>query len=399
MKLKKEYLRYLVVCAGIIVLASGFVFMHFGGFDTGKSLDVSEMQYYAKPIESILIPDNARIIALGEATHGNKEFQKLKLDVFKLLVEKYGVKGFVLEGDFGGCEEVNAYIHGGTGTAEEAVKKIGFQIYKTEEMMHLLEYMKAYNKNANEGEDLRFYGMDMQRQTYSLEALKQECSKYGIDTTFAEEPLDAEHLLKLKGSLEMYNADSKCIQYTDVLLQNLDIMSASEAKGALKRDAYMAENVEWALQQERDRGYNRIFISGHNEHVAKWGSYVSMGKLLSEKEDYGYYVIGTDFYKTRCNLSLSKNKRTVQTFYSHDPVAKTAMLAGFSECWLDFSTLDETTELSQCVQNYTYLGTLGDSYSFIQRLLPPSYRMFQPPATLYDSMIYISEASPTKIRQ
>lgn len=85
--------------------------------------------------------------------------------------------------------------------------------------------------------------------------------------------------------------------------------------------------------------------------------------------------------------------------YSHDPVAKTAMLAGFSECWLDFSTLDETTELSQCVQNYTYLGTLGDSYSFIQRLLPPSYRMFQPPATLYDSMIYISEAAPTKIRQ
>lgn len=92
MILKKEYLRYLVVCAGIIVLASGFVFMHFGGFDTGKSLDVSEMQYYAKPIESILIPDNARIIALGEATHGNKEFQKLKLDVFKLLVEKYDVK-------------------------------------------------------------------------------------------------------------------------------------------------------------------------------------------------------------------------------------------------------------------------------------------------------------------
>ena len=61
---------------------------------------------------------------------------------------------------------------------------------------------------------------------------------------FAEEPLDAEHLLKLKGSLETYNADSKCLQYTDVLLQNLDIMSASEAKGALKRDAYMAENVE-----------------------------------------------------------------------------------------------------------------------------------------------------------
>ena len=31
------------------------------------------------------------------------------------------------------------------------------------------------------------------------------------------------------------------------------------------------------------------------------------------------------------------------------------------------------------------------------RLLPQSYRIFQPPATLYDSMIFVLEASPTTI--
>ena len=46
---------------------------------------------------------------------------------------------------------------------------------------------------------------------------------------------------------------------------------------------------------------------------------------------------------------------------------------------------------------YTYMGNLGEGYSIIMRILPPSYRIFQPPAVLYDSMIFVSEAVPTKI--
>lgn len=41
--------------------------------------------------------------------------------------------------------------------------------------------------------------------------------------------------------------------------------------------------------------------------------------------------------------------------------------------------------------------SLGESYSWFMRLLPPSYRMFQPPAELYDSMIFVADAKPTKI--
>ena len=40
------------------------------------------------------------------------------------------------------------------------------------------------------------------------------------------------------------------------------------------------------------------------------------------------YVIGTDFYKTHCNMpTRSPEKRTIQVFYSHDPLAKAAKLA------------------------------------------------------------------------
>ena len=58
--------------------------------------------------------------------------------------------------------------HGGEGTAQEAAAAIGFSIYRTEEMAELISYMRQYNESALEGEDLRFYGFDMQRISYSM---------------------------------------------------------------------------------------------------------------------------------------------------------------------------------------------------------------------------------------
>ena len=40
------------------------------------------------------------------------------------MVEKYGVKAFAIEGDYGGCEKVNQYILGGDGSADEIAKAI-----------------------------------------------------------------------------------------------------------------------------------------------------------------------------------------------------------------------------------------------------------------------------------
>ena len=97
-------------------------------------MNPEEFLAYAEPVENITVPESAKIIALGETTHGNAEFQQLKLEVFKLMVKNNGVGAFALEGDYGGCEQVNRYIHGGEGTAQEAAAAIGFSIYRTEEM-------------------------------------------------------------------------------------------------------------------------------------------------------------------------------------------------------------------------------------------------------------------------
>lgn len=404
-------IRYIIfVFLGVALLAS-LVFMRFGGFGTGKTANVEEFAEYAQSVENLSIPEDKKIIALGEATHGNVEFQQLKLEVFKQMVEHYDVRAFALEGDYGGCEQVNQYIHGGKGTAQEAAAAIGFAIYRTDEMAALISYMREYNESALEGEDIRFYGFDMQRISYTFQSLMVACTELKIDTTSLQKLVDGETLCgeydfsiqteiltQVKKELENNGVSNEIIHYVDMLLQYCELQSITESDGGALRDKFMAENVQWILQQEQQNGHERIFVTGHNSHVAKWGSYDSMGKILSKEAENGYYVIGTDFYKTRCNMpTRSSEKRTNQVFYSHDPLAKAAKLAGFDICWFDFAKVPENSELGGEIFEYTYMGTLGESYSMIMRLLPPSYRMFQPPAVLYDSMIFVTEANPTQI--
>ena len=131
-----------------MVLVIACFFSYFGGFGTGKCADTEEFAKYAGTISDISVPAQARVIGLGEATHGNIEFQQLKLEVFKIMVEKYGVRAFALEGDYGGCEVVNRYIDGGSGTAQKAAAAIGFPIYQTEQMEQLISWMREYNTSC-----------------------------------------------------------------------------------------------------------------------------------------------------------------------------------------------------------------------------------------------------------
>src|SRR5699024_2323566 len=71
---------------------------------------VEDADKYTSSIEDIAIPDDVSIVGLGEATHGNVEFQDLKKDVFQVLIEKEDIRAFVIEGDFGGAQVVDTYI-------------------------------------------------------------------------------------------------------------------------------------------------------------------------------------------------------------------------------------------------------------------------------------------------
>ena len=418
-KRKKHTALIVVLSIFAVLLAAAGVYSHFGGFGTGQCADTAEFSKYAASISEITVPEQTRIVALGEATHGNREFQQLKLDVFQVLVENAGVRAFALEGDFGGCEAVNRYIHGGDGTAADAAAAIGFAIYRTQEMENLIDWMRQYNASAAPGEDLCFYGFDMQRIGYNYQYLLEAARADGLDTARLEEIWNSEE----NGFDDGYTSDQRtetltavqnalpaddalAIHLADILLQNIKLSEVLNDAGAYPalRDRLMAENTLWILEQEQKRGNERIFVSGHNGHIEQFGTYGPedkvMGNLLADELGDGYFAIGTDFYKTTCNLPKgSDGRRLTHTFYSHDPLAKASKKCGLDVAYLDFSAVPETSALYGQLRDYTWMGSLGESYSpVIMSLLPMSYRVWRSPQTVYDAMIFVANAHPTQIR-
>ena len=392
---RKFRIRYILIPLLVIFVGMVSIFLHFGGMNAGPMSDPKEFARYASAVEELTVPTDAKIVALGEAAHGCREFQTLKKDIFAILVEKYGFQDFVLEGDYGGSMVVEDYIHGGSGSAQEAVSAIGFAIYRTKEMTDLVDWMRTYNETAPVGEDLHFHGMDMQRDRYVRERLMQDCHAYGIEASLPEAggTYDPEELDRIARELTNKGASPQQLYNITVLQQYQDLQDAG-VNGSDLRDSYMADNVEWILHNTKT---NKIFVSGHNSHIGKWGSVASMGNLLAEKEEDGYYAIGTDFSRIRDNVPNGKGKRTKQVFYSHDPLANAAKEAGFDICLVDLKAVPEESTLGRQVNDYMYMGSLGERYTFMMRLLPPSYRIFQSPAVLYDSMIFVSDAHPTEI--
>ena len=419
---KKHPVRRILLVLFALAVVAGGVFSHFGGFGTGKCADTAEFAKYAGAIDDITIPEQARVVALGEATHGNAEFQQLKLDVFKVLVERYGVRGFALEADYGCCEVANRYIHGGEGTAQEAAAATGFAIYRTEQIEQLLSWMRSYNETAAEADQLSFYGFDMQRYEHNYRFLLEAAEDLGIDTTELaklwdvqtdefSDAYDADQRAEIIGKvrIELMEQDSpqaaQAVHFADILLQNIELGKVDDyaSQGHVLRDRYMADNVFWILAQEEARGNSRIFISAHNGHIERQNTYgdagKAMGNLLSDQLGDAYFAIGTDFYKASVNLPKGNDgKRSIHTFYSYDALAKASAKCGNEISWLDFSAVPSDSALRQDIDDYGWMGLIGEGYSPIMAILPMAYRIWDAPSELYDGMIFVAQAHPTEIR-
>ena len=429
-KKNKKPIRLIIVTVILLLMVTcSLVYAYFGGFSTGKSADIGEFAKYAETITEdelpeIDVPESTRIVALGEATHGNREFQELKKLVFQDMVENKGIRAFVLEADTGGCEAINRYIHGGEGTLEEATETLGFQIYRTDEMANLISWMRSYNEKAKEGQDIRFYGFDMQDKEYELRYVIEALKEYGISTAGLDQLMDGvdysdefsredrEKILSEVRDILLENHDQAAAHYADVLIQNSKLFDEYEnnPNGSFGlRDTLMAENVMWILAQEEQLGNKMIFICGHNGHMEQFGTYRGgndkvMGNILADEVGSdAYFSIGTDFYKTTCNLPKNEKQRTTFTVYSHDPLAKAAYKSGNDICMLDFSKVPDDSSIAAQINGYIFMGSLGDQSigginRIVMRAIPYTYREWKNPHEAYDAMIFVSKAHPTKTR-
>jgi erythromycin esterase-like protein len=102
------------------------------------------------------ILEGKRIVALGEATHGTREFFQMKHRMLEFLVTEMGFTHFGMETGSETAVVIDDYIHGGTGDPRTVL----YWPWATEEVMEMLDWMRAYNADPRNTRKLTFHGID-----------------------------------------------------------------------------------------------------------------------------------------------------------------------------------------------------------------------------------------------
>ena len=238
---------------------------------------------------------DTKIVGMGEATHGTREFFQFKNRMLEFLVKEMGFRVFTMELDYVDGLNINDYISGKTNTDSATVlNNVRAQVWNTEEVRMLIEWMKTYNASVPENKKVKFVGFDCQDREKGknrlLDYLKRAApervaqdEEFFKNTTYPTK-LDQAKSQELQSkyinlylffelnAVSLINKSSKAeyeqmLEVTRTMAQPGYVYAQDEtsSQSGILRDAYMAENFRRAV--DREPSGTKFVLWAHNGHV------------------------------------------------------------------------------------------------------------------------------------
>lgn len=108
----------------------------------------------------------ARIVMIGDGSHGTHEFYRERALLTRRLVQEKGFTFVAIEGPWPDVLRLNQYVQGGSGTAREALSvfdRYATWMWGNLDMQHFLDWLRRYNDSLPAGrQKAGFYGLDVQ---------------------------------------------------------------------------------------------------------------------------------------------------------------------------------------------------------------------------------------------
>ncbi|PYE53239.1 erythromycin esterase family protein [Deinococcus yavapaiensis] len=137
----------------------------------------------------VQLAKDARLVLIGEGTHGTHEFYRTRAELTKRLVQEYGFDAVVIEGDWPDAQRVNRFVRleGADTTPEQALSnftRFPRWLWRNTVVRDFVGWLRATNVTRASSDRTSFYGMDL----YSLPASRLEVLRLlgTLDTASAE---------------------------------------------------------------------------------------------------------------------------------------------------------------------------------------------------------------------
>jgi erythromycin esterase len=375
------------------------------------------------PLKAVLA--NVRIVGLGESSHGTSEFQRVKHRLFEFLVKEMGYTVFTMEASYSDAQPMNDYILHGKGNRADVLSKLGYVAWDMEEFAAMVDWMRAYNRTVPEARKIRFYGVDIYRNSVGREKVlatvrrvlptavattdslfrtlaEQERRWPSWDTTViaaARAPLDA-LASKLEARRHAAPAELTPAEW-DETIQLVDVMRQQAV--LQHRDQYMAQNLVYVIDHE---ALGRKFVYwAHDVHVntdslspseprITSSKVISAGAFLRKRYGDRYYALGLYFnqgtYLTR--LIFPPRDFDIKT---RPPAAEGTLewflaRAGLPRFFLDLRAPSGKPAVEAWLRTsrMAFAGVWASDYT---EALSQSLKVRH----WYDGLLFVSESTPT----
>src|SRR5262249_10358191 len=138
---------------------------------------LSQGQGFVRPIAASAREDNelierlstARLVLLGEASHGTHEFYRERAEITKRLIAEKGFRAVAVEADWPDAYRVNRYVRGvgedrGAVDALSGFRRFPTWMWRNADVLDFIGWLRAHNEGLGAKSPAGFYGLDL----YSL---------------------------------------------------------------------------------------------------------------------------------------------------------------------------------------------------------------------------------------
>ncbi|WP_022684474.1 erythromycin esterase family protein [Sphingobium bisphenolivorans] len=283
---------------------------------------------------------DARIVLLGEATHGSSEFYRARAAITRRLIERHGFTVVAVEADWPDAARIDDYVRHQAPRPRRCDVFVRFPtwMWRNHEVLAFADWLRRHNQALSKGRQSSFHGLDVYSLRESIHAVlayldkadPQEAEearrRYGCLTPWQDEPAHYGRAMMLSGGsgcedgvvtqlrmlldqrLELLQHDGE--GWFDAY-QNARIVRAAEryyramyrssTESWNLRDRHMFETLQ-ALMAHRGDGTKAV-IWAHNSHIGNaaatamgWQGEFNIGQLcrLAYGDDAVSIGFGTD---------------------------------------------------------------------------------------------------------